>query len=61
MEEEDGVHGLPDLLPAPEGEGEVAESAANLATGTSLLDHGGRTDELHAVVVVLSHAFFDEK
>ena len=56
MIEEGGVHGLADGVVAAEGEGNIADAAADLGAGEILLDPMRGGDEVHRVIVVLLHA-----
>ena len=50
--EEDRVHGLPHRVVAPEGEGHVADAAADQGVGQGLLDRAGGGDVIAGVAVV---------
>ena len=56
VEQEHGVHGLPDLVIAAEREGEVADPAADLDQRVFFLHRARSPDEIHRVIVVLLHA-----
>eukprot|EP00053_Salpingoeca_punica_P018065 m.175524 g.175524 ORF g.175524 m.175524 type:complete len:1311 (+) comp17350_c0_seq2:4566-8498(+) len=56
VEEEDGMHGLADLVHATEREAEVGDAAADAGARTSLLDDGDALDKVLAVGAVLLHA-----
>ena len=50
------MEGAAHRLVATEGEGNVGHTAADLAAGAHTLDLAGSAEEVHSIVVVLSHA-----
>ena len=54
--QENGVHGLADHLLAAEGEGQVADAAADARVRAAGLDLADRLDEVHPIVGVLGQA-----
>ena len=61
MVQEGAVEAAPDRLIASEGEGDVGNAPTDLAARADPLDLPGCPDEVHSVVVVLSHAGADSQ
>ena len=53
------MEGASHRLVASEGESDVGDSPADLAAGADVLDDLAGPDEVHGIVVVLSHACTD--
>ena len=56
MVEEDAVHGFPDLIVAPESEGEIADSAGGFRSGKIFFYPTYRADEIYSVGGVFGNA-----
>ena len=59
--QEDAVEAAPHSLIASEGEGDVGDAPTDLAAWALPLDLPGGADEVHSIVVVLSHAGADSQ
>ena len=54
--QEGAVEGSPHSLVASEGERNVGDAPADLAAGADVLDDLAGPDEVHGIIIVLSHA-----